>query len=315
MVELLGILVVGVLAGVVGSIIGLGGGVVLTPILTLFLGVPIKYATGASAISTIATSSSAASVYVKRGLANVRIGMALELSTVIGAMVGALTAHHIYSSGLTWLMYVMFGFMLVTSLILTVRRRDEESTNSRLPDRTTVILKLYGRYHDLSSGKIVEYYGVRWWLAECILFFSGFSSGMLGIGGGAFNVVGLDWAMNIPIKASVATSNFMIGATSATTSIIYWNLGYIHPMLASTSIIGVSLGALIGTRVLLRISSRQVRWIFIATLGYLSANMILRGVDMSGCIPVPSIQQYVISLAIAICLILVLRHLNRGGIG
>lgn len=312
MIGLLEVIAIGVLAGVIGSMIGLGGGVVLTPMLTLFLGVPIKYATGASAISTIATSSSAASVYIRSGLANARVGMSLELSTIVGAIIGALTAHYVYSSGWTWLMYIIFGFMLVISLMLTIRRREGEPANIRPPDRTTTILKLYGRYYDLSSGKIVEYYGVRWWLAEFILFFSGFSSGMLGIGGGVFNVVGLDWAMNIPIKASTATSSFIIGATSATTSIIYWNLGYIHPILASTSIIGVSMGALIGARILPRISDRQVRWIFTATIGYLSANMILRGIDMSGYIVLPKVQQYVISLAIAICMVLILHRLYRG---
>lgn len=299
----------------IGSIIGLGGGVLLTPILTLFLGVPIKYATGASAISTIATSSSAASVYVRNGLANARIGMVIELSTVVGAITGALTAHYVYSSGLTWLMYVIFGFMSLISMILTIRRGERGATDIKPPDRTTRIFKLYGRYYDLSSRSIVEYHGVRWWLAECILFFSGFSAGMLGIGGGVFNVVGLDWAMNLPIKVATATSSFIIGATSATTSMIYWSLGYIHPMLAAASIIGVSLGATIGARILSRISGRRVRQIFIAVLGYLSINMILRGIDMSGYISIPRIQQYAISMIVAICILLIILRSIRMGDG
>ncbi|MEM2886620.1 MAG: sulfite exporter TauE/SafE family protein [Candidatus Bathyarchaeia archaeon] len=313
LIELLEVASVGVLAGVIGSVIGLGGGVLLTPILTLFLGVPIKYATGASAISTIATSCSAASVYVKNGLANARIGMVIELSTIIGAVIGALTAHYVYSSGLTWLMYIVFGFMSLISMILTVRRGRGEPTNVKPPDWTTRVFKLYGKYYDSSCKSIVEYYGVRWWLAECILFFSGFSAGMLGIGGGAFNVVGLDWAMNLPIKIATATSSFIIGATSATTSMIYWSLGYIHPILAAVSIIGVSIGARIGARILSRISGKRVRQIFIMVLGYLSINMILRGVDMSGYIPIPRIQQYAISMVVAICILFVILRSPRIG--
>lgn len=114
--------------------------------------------------------------------------------------------------------------------------------------------------------------------------------------------------MNLPMKVSTATSNFMIGVTAATGSSIYWHLGYIHPLLASATDIGVLLGAIAGTYVLSRISNKQVRWIFTAVLGYLAINMILRGIDLSGYISVPKIYRYLISFIVAFFIITLLYY-------
>ncbi len=312
LIEILETVVVGIIAGLIGSLTGLGGGTVLTPILTLFLGVPISYAAGASLISTIATSSGAGSVYIKDKITNVRIGMSLEIGTTIGSVSGVLTAHYVYSWGLTWIIFIIFGLTLLMSLISTARRGRIELPEKKPPDRTTRIFRLQGKYYDAALKREVSYHGVRWWLAEIIMFFSGFISGMLGIGGGALKVLGLDWAMNLPMKVSTATSNFMIGVTAATGSSLYWRLGYIHPLLASATAIGVLLGAMTGTKFLSKMSNKQIRWIFTAVLGYLAVNMILRGIDLSVYMSVPKIYQYMISFIAALSIITLLYYFYGG---
>ncbi|MFP3239984.1 MAG: sulfite exporter TauE/SafE family protein, partial [Caldivirga sp.] len=210
------IMIAGVFAGILGALAGLGGGVVLTPVLTLFLNIPMMYASGSALISTIATSAGSASVYVKRRLANDRIGISLVTATTGGAIIGSLTANYVYEHGLTWIIYTMFGVVLLLSIIPTIQRSTCELPPLHKPDWTTKRLRLYGVCYDPALKVWYRYWGVRWWLGELIMFFAGFISGLLGIGSGALKVLGMDWAMNLPMKVSTTTSNFMIGVTAAT---------------------------------------------------------------------------------------------------
>nr|KJR73822.1 MAG: permease [Thermoproteus sp. AZ2] len=272
--------VVSLVAGFLGSLTGLGGGTFLVPIYTLFLGIPIEYAAGASLISTIATSSGAGSAYVRDRITNVRIGMSLEIATTTGSIVGSLTAAWIYSHGLQRIIYIMFGIVLLGSIYTQITRSKYELPEPKPPDKWTRWLQLYGKYYDQALGREVDYWGVRWWLGELIMFFAGLISGLLGIGSGALKVLGMDWAMNLPMKVSTTTSNFMIGVTAATGSSIYWFFGYIQPFFAAATAVGVLAGSLIGTKVLVRIKNVTIRYIFMAILAILGVQMILRGLGI-----------------------------------
>ncbi|WP_291767925.1 sulfite exporter TauE/SafE family protein, partial [Caldivirga sp. UBA161] len=157
------IMIAGLCAGILGSLAGLGGGVVLTPVLTLFVGIPMMYASGSALISTIATSAGSASVYVKRRLANDRIGISLVTATSGGAIAGSLTANYVYEHGLTWIIYTVFGIVLLLSIIPTVQRSTCELPPLRNPDKTTKLLRLYGVCYDPALKIWYKYWGVRWW--------------------------------------------------------------------------------------------------------------------------------------------------------
>lgn len=271
------IVLISAFSGILGALTGLGGATFLVPIYTLYLGIPIVYASGASLISTIATSSGAASAYIKDRITNVKIGMGLEIATTSGSIVGALTVAYIYSHHLQFIVYIVFGIVLLSQVYVQLTKSKFELPRPVKPDWTTKVFQLYGKYYDAALNQEVEYLGIRWWLGEIIMFFAGFISGLLGIGSGALKVLGMDWAMNLPMKVSTTTSNFMIGVTAATGSSIYWLFGYIQPFLAAGTAIGVLVGAFIGTKILVRVTNRTIRYIFTAILVFLGIQMILRG--------------------------------------
>ncbi|BCU69362.1 sulfite exporter TauE/SafE family protein [Stygiolobus caldivivus] len=271
------IILVSALSGILGSLTGLGGATFLVPIYTLYMGIPIVYASGASLISTIATSSGAASAYIKDRITNIRIGMGLEIATTSGSIAGSLTVAYIYSHHLQFIIYIIFGIVLLSQVYVQLIKSKFELPKPVKPDWTTKVFGLYGKYYDAALHKQVEYIGIRWWLGEIIMFFAGFISGLLGIGSGALKVLGMDWAMNLPMKVSTTTSNFMIGVTAATGSSIYWLFGYIQPFLAAGTAVGVLIGAYIGTKILVRITNKTIRYIFTAILIFLGIQMVLRG--------------------------------------
>ncbi|BAB60322.1 hypothetical protein [Thermoplasma volcanium GSS1] len=305
-IRFLSILIGAFIAGLIGSLTGLGGGTVLVPVLTLFYGVPIIYATGASLISTIATSAGSASAYAKEKIANIRLGVGLEVATTTGAIVGSLTAVYIYDHHLSWLVYVIFGMVLLGSLIPTIQRGKYEIPKILKPDWTTRIFQLSGSYYDAKLHKNVEYSGVRWWLGEIIMFFAGLISGLLGIGSGALKVLGMDWAINLPMKVTTTSSNFMIGITAATGSSIYWYAGYIQPFIAAATAIGVLIGAFLGAKILVRITNRSIRWIFFAILMFLGIQMVLKGLYIINVITISPYIQFAISTIISIISIIIL---------
>jgi uncharacterized membrane protein YfcA len=309
--KFLSIVVGGVLAGFIGSLTGLGGGTVLVPLLTIFYGVPIIFATGASLVSTIATSAGSASAYTKEKIANIKIGVGLEVATTTGAVIGSLLSVFLTSHNYEWVIYIIFGIVLLISLIPTIKRGHSELPPYIKPDWTTKLFGLSGKYYDSRLKKEVSYDGVRWWLGEIIMLFAGMMSGLLGIGSGALKVLGMDWAMNLPMKVTTTTSNFMIGITAATGSSIYWYSGYIQIFLAAGTAIGVVIGAFFGAKVLVKITNKNIRWIFLALLSFLGVEMIFKGLVIDKIISLAPIAEFSIAIAFAAVFITVLFIHNR----
>ncbi len=296
----------GIFAGLLGSLTGLGGGTVLVPLLTLFYGVPIIFATGASLISTIATSAGSASAYTKEKIANIKIGVGLEVATTLGAIVGSITVVFLDKDNLSWVIYIIFGIVLLTSLIPTIKRGKYEEPMHKEPDWSTRLFQLSGQYYDARLKRDMKYNGVRWWLGEVVMFFAGVMSGLLGIGSGALKVLGMDWAMNLPMKVTTTTSNFMIGITAATGSSIYWYNGFIQIFLAAATAIGVLIGAFFGAKILVRITNKNIRWIFFGILSFLGIEMVQKGFYIIHVLPIHTIYQFIISVVLAFVMIIAL---------
>lgn len=260
-------------AGLIGALTGLGGGVVIVPLLTFGFGVDFRYAAGASIISVIATSSAAASAYVKEGYTNLRIGMFLEIATTIGAVIGALLATIMKTE---WLA-VLFGLVLLHAASQSFRpHAQDEETIIPHSDKLARKLRLPGRYPG-PKGYSVPYGVRRVPTGFGLMTLAGALSGLLGIGSGAFKVLAMDTAMGIPFKVSTTTSNFMIGVTAAASAGVYFAKGFINPLIAGPVMLGVLAGAFIGTRYLIRWRTEILRRIFSIVLLILSALMLWNG--------------------------------------
>lgn len=263
------------LAGLLGALTGLGGGVVLVPLLTIFFKTDIRYAIGASLVSVIATSSGAAAAYVKEGFSNIRIGMFLEIATTIGALFGAFLA----TIAPTRVLSLIFGLVLLYSAYLSRKPRPRAQRN--LPaDDLAVKLKMNGSFPSEEGG--MRQYNVQSVpTGFSLMFGAGTLSGLLGIGSGAVKVLAMDQAMKIPFKVSTTTSNFMIGVTAAASAGIYLSRGYIDPGLAMPVMLGVLAGSLLGVRVLMTTQTRVLRVVFALVIAFLGAQMIYQGVKGS----------------------------------
>jgi uncharacterized membrane protein YfcA len=257
-------------AGFLGALTGLGGGVVLTPALTLLFGVDIHYAIGATLVSVIATSSGAASAYLKEGYSNIRIGMFLEIATTVGAILGASLSSRIPSSGLG----LILGVVLLYSAYLSTRPHPDGGKTAS-EDPLARRLKLDSGYPTPHGWQ--EYRVQRVKTGFGIMFGAGTLSGLLGIGSGAFKVIAMDQAMRIPFKVSTTTSNFMIGVTAAAGAGVYLSRGYIDPALAMPVMLGVSVGAFLGARHLSGAEVRVLRVVFALVVGLLALEMIYNG--------------------------------------
>ncbi len=271
------LLIIGIVAGIIGSLSGLGGGVVVVPALTILLGVPIEYAAGASLISTIATSSGAASRYIKDGLSNLKIGMSLEIATTLGAIVGSLIAAYIYAMGLFQVIFIVFGIVLLSSLVPTFIEYKKKRRSRMNVDWTTKTFQLEGRYYDRARGRTIRYSGFRWWFGEAVMGIAGIMSGLLGIGSGVLKVIAMDWGMKLPMKVTTSTSNFMIGVTAAAGSAVYWALGYIQPFLLAPVVLGILAGSYYGAHALNKTKGPRIRELFLVILAVAGIEMILRG--------------------------------------
>jgi len=265
------VFVVSVLAGFLGSLTGLGGGVVVTPALTLLLGVDLRYAMGASLVSVIATSSGAAAAYVREGYSNIRVGMFLEIATTLGAIAGAHLTTVIPVSGLA----IIFGAVLLYSAWLSFRQHTEhvDAPYDPLAER----FKLNGEYPGPQGT--IRYCVGRVKAGFSIMFGAGVLSGLLGIGSGALKVIAMDQVMRIPFKVSTTTSNFMIGVTAAASAGIYLSRGYIMPPLVMPVMLGVLAGSLFGARHLAGARIRPLRLLFAGVVGVLAVEMIARGIQ------------------------------------
>jgi uncharacterized protein len=260
-------------AGLIGSLVGLGGGIFVVPLLTIGFGLPIRLAIGASIVSVIATSSGAAAAYVRDRLTNLRIGMFLEVATTLGALAGALLA----AVASTGLLYVVFGIVLLVSVVPLVLKLGEELPEHVQSDALARRLRLEGSYPDRLQGTDVAYRVTRVPLGFALMCGAGLLSGLLGIGSGAFKVLAMDSAMKLPMKVSTTTSNFMIGVTAAASAGIYFERGDMDPLVAAPVALGVLAGATVGAKLLRRLSNVTIRKIFVPILLLVGIRMLIEG--------------------------------------
>lgn len=261
------------LAGFLGSLLGLGGGIIVVPALTLLFGIDIRLAIGASIVSVIATSTGAAASYVRERMTNLRVAMFLEIGTTLGAISGAYLAGRLHTR---WL-FILFGALLAVSAIAMIRRPPASADAIVPPSALADRLRLHSSYFDEATGLERSYVVTRPTLGLVLMYLAGISSGLLGIGSGVLKVPAMDLAMHLPIKVSSATSNFMIGVTAAASAGLYFMRGQIDPFLAAPVAIGVLAGATAGSRVLGRIAPRAIRFVFVAVLLFVSVQMLVKG--------------------------------------
>jgi len=267
------VLVLSVLAGILGSMMGLGGGIIIVPVLTLLFGFDFRTAVAASTVSIIATSTGAAVAYLQDRLTNTRVAMWLEMGTATGAMAGALLAGLLDARFL----FFLFAALLSYSAYSMYRVRKSELPEGVQPDAVSRRLQLAGAYYDQVLDRTVTYNVTRSWAGLFLMFFSGAAAGLLGIGAGAFKVLAMDQVMKMPIKASTATSNFMIGVTAAASSVVYFVRGDVRPAVAGPVALGVLGGALIGTRIMVRLKGTTIRKLFIPVLLIIAVQMLWKG--------------------------------------
>lgn len=268
------IAVASLVGGLVGSISGLGGGIVIVPVLTVFLGIPIQDAIGASIISVIAVSSGAGSVYVKDRITNIRIAMFLELATAAGALFGASFLSRVVKPRA---LSVLFGLTLLASLLPVMAKLREEFPSDVRNDRWADALRLNGVYFDKRLNREVTYKVTGIPAAVGLMAVAGIISGLLGIGAGVVKVLAHEIAMKVPTKVSTATSNFMIGVTAAAGAGVYLRRGLVLPFLVVPVAVAALIGAFLGTRIMERMSNARVRQVFAAALSIIGIQMLLRG--------------------------------------
>lgn len=269
------ILLMGLFAGCLGAILGIGGGMIITPILTIMMGLDIKYAIGASIISVIATSSGSTIAYLKDDMLNLRVAMFLEIATTVGAIMGALLVGLFSSSFL----YVLFGFFLLYSTYNMVRKLMDKKGENVYVGHDPIVdkLKLSNTYYDKSEQKQVDYSMKNVPGGFIMMWAAGLASGLLGIGSGAFKVIAMDTIMKMPLKPSSATSNLMMGVTAAASATVYFFNGSIRPDIAGPLAIGVLVGATIGARIMQVLKPKIIRMIFIPIILYMGVQMVLKG--------------------------------------
>lgn len=256
-------------AGFVGSLTGLGGGVIIIPLLTLGLGVDIHYAIGTALVAVIATSTGSAAAYVREGITNLRLGMFLEIATTIGAVIGAVLVVYFNPNVIA----VIFGLVLIYSSINSFKKKQDHIL--QVSSKAAQVLKLGSSYP--TKDGVIEY-GVKNVLGGFgMMGIAGMLSALLGIGSGALKVLAMDIIMKVPFKASTTTSNFMMGVTAVTSAIIYLQRGYIVPQMAMPVVIGVLLGAVTGSKILIRANTSKLRVFFAIVILLLAFNMMYNG--------------------------------------
>lgn len=254
----------GIVAGFFGSLLGLGGGIFIIPMLNLIFGVEMRSAVAASLVAVIATSSAAASVYVQERLSDIRLGMTLELATTLGAIVGGLLAGRLPREALT----VLFGLLLLYTAGSMVRNTPAQGNNG-------------SPFRDNSKEKVMPEYQVRNLpVGLGASFFAGNISGLLGVGGGIIKVPVMYLSMGVPLKVATATSNFMIGVTAAASAFIYYSRGDLDLLVAGPVVLGVFLGARTGSRIMHQVRTAYLKWFFVAVLFYTAMQMLLKGFDL-----------------------------------
>jgi len=271
------LVLVAVAAGLVGSLTGLGGGVVVIPLLVIFFGASIPIAIGTGFVTILATSSATGAAYVRDRLTDLRIGMFLEIATVPGALLGATATVFLTHANLESALLIALGAVLLAIIPGSLARRHIELPPPLPQDARSQRLGLTGTYHDNVLDQDVPYQAARTSPALGVMFGAGVVSGMFGIGGGVFKVLALERFLNLPMKVATATSNFMIGVTAAAGAGVMLSAGYVNPVIAAPVAIGTTLGAITGSRLLPGLQNRTVRLLFLPVIAALAVEVILRG--------------------------------------
>jgi hypothetical protein len=271
------LVLLGVAAGLVGSLTGLGGAVVVIPLLVILFGVPVPIAIGTGFVTILATSSTTGAAYVRDRLSDLRIGMFLEIATVPGALIGATATVFLTHANLESALFIALGVVLLAIIPGSLARRHIELPEAIPPDARARRLGLTGEYHDNVLDRDVPYQATRTAPALGVMFGAGAVSGMFGIGGGVFKVLALERFLNLPMKVATATSNFMIGVTAAAGAGVMLSAGYVNPVVAAPVALGTAFGAYLGSRVLPGLQNRTVRLLFLPVIAALAIEVILRG--------------------------------------
>jgi uncharacterized membrane protein YfcA len=270
------ILIASVFAGIIGSMAGLGGGVLIVPFLTLYFHVPVSLAIGASIVSVIATSSGSASAYVKDRISNIRVGTFLVLFTTSGAIAGAFLEHYTPKN----VIYLVFGVVLLISVLPLIRKIGMANQGDVKNDPIASRLSLNSHYPSFELRKEVDYNVTGVKSGSAMMLVAGVLSGLLGIGSGVFKVIAMDTLMKLPIKVSTTTSNFMIGMTAAASAGIYFFNGDVNPFIAAPVALGVLIGAVTGSRLLVKSKSSTIRILFAVIIVVVAVEMLLNGVGI-----------------------------------
>ncbi|MGE5675211.1 MAG: sulfite exporter TauE/SafE family protein [Mycobacterium leprae] len=268
------VLVIGLISGLLGAMVGSGGGVILIPLLTLFLHIPIKEAIGASIIAVIATSTASAIAYVGDELTNIRLGMTLELATTIGAVLGGITAAYLGKTALS----ALFAVAMIPTIYSLWTKKEEGTAPSGSVEPSG---RLDASFYDPRQRREIRYHVTRLPIGMAVSFLAGNISGLLGIGGGALKVPAMTLGMGVPMKAAAATSNFMIGVTAVASAYIYYSRGDVNPFIAVPTAIGITAGALVGSRIGPRMRSKHLTQLFAAILAFLAVQMALAAIGIS----------------------------------
>ncbi len=270
------IFLVAVGAGIGGAILGLGGGIIIVPALTLLLNLPIRFAIGASIVAVIAGSSGAAAAYLRDRMTNLKIGLALEVMTTTGALTGASVAGYVSPR---WL-YLIFGILLAYSAVALLGRLKLELPGEVPYDPLAARLRFSGEYYDQVLGQRVAYTATGVIPGGVMMYLAGIFSGLLGIGSGVFKVLAMDVAMRLPMKVTTSTSNFMVGVTAAASAGVYFARGDILPSITAPVALGVLGGAWVGTHVMGHLRNTTIRKLFIPVLAVVAVSMIARGISV-----------------------------------
>jgi uncharacterized membrane protein YfcA len=258
---------IGLGAGFLGSLSGLGGASIITPIL-VGLGVPVKTAIANSVVTIVATSAGSSASYLRDHYTNIRAAMYLELFTIMGGIIGASIAVLVPS----WILYFFFAFFLLASLLIREKIKPKEEGSM---DKLTAILKIHGRYWE--NGRLREYGGRNTAIGGPLMIIAGLAAGALGIGAGAFKTAIMEGVIGLPVKVSTATSNFIIGMTGLAAATVYVKTGLVDPFIVGPLILGTSIGSIIGSRILGKISDKKAKMVSVALTLYIILQMLIKG--------------------------------------
>ncbi len=301
--EIFIVLVCAYMAGLLGGLLGLGGAVILTPLLTIFIGLPIQYAAGISLTSAIGTSITSGYRYLKLKIPDIRVFMFMASAGTAGAILGSFLLYELMKTRYDWVLYIIFSIIMYMAAFFTVRSSSQKEMEP-LSDRLNKSkgLHIRGKYFDPSLRLYVNYFinKQRLFKSYAIMLVGGLMSGLLGIGGGPINMFALYGIASLPIKAASATSNLIVGVTAATSGSIYWQFGYIHPFLAAVSIIGIIAGALHASMLLPRTKGSTIKIVLLSVFSYLAFRMLLSGLRRGGIIMITQNFEYTLSFIVLI---------------